>query len=118
MRYADGSGHPEESRLPMPWGDDRDVELLAFYRDLVALRCAAPARWRGERTTLTTDDASGLYAWRVGDAVVVLNLGATALRWEAVPGAGEPALTTDPRVTLRDGMLDLPGYAGAVLLTR
>ena len=23
VRYADGSGHPEESRLPMPWGDAR-----------------------------------------------------------------------------------------------
>ena len=28
VRSADGSGHPEESRLPMPWGDDQDGGLL------------------------------------------------------------------------------------------
>ena len=27
-----GRGLPEESRLPMPWGDQQDGELLAFYR--------------------------------------------------------------------------------------
>ena len=118
VRYADGSGHPEESRLPMPWGDTQDRALLAFYRDLVALRRSSPGRWRGERVTLTTDDEAGLYAYRAADATVVLNLAAaTAGRWPVPPGAGEPALMTVPEVHLASGVLELPAYAGAVLLT-
>ena len=38
VRYADGSGHPEELRLPMLWGDAQNRDLLAFYRGLVTLR--------------------------------------------------------------------------------
>jgi glycosidase len=117
VRYADGSGHPEESRLPMLWGEAQDRELLAFYRRLVALRRSGPARWRGERVTLTTDDAAGVYAYRVEDATVVLNLSAAARRWAPPIGAGEPALTTDPGVVALDGALELPPYAGAVLVT-
>ena len=55
VRYADGSGHPEESRLPMPWGEDADPSLLAFYVALGRLRrahrgpVARAARDRGAR---------------------------------------------------------------------
>jgi glycosidase len=28
----------DESRLPMLWGSDQDVELLAFYKGLIAKR--------------------------------------------------------------------------------
>ena len=52
VRYADGSGHPEESRLPMPWGPEQDGALLDFFRRLVAFRAADPRLWRGERTTI------------------------------------------------------------------
>ena len=45
VRYADGSGHPEESRLPMPW-DDADASLLAFYVELGRLRRATAGLWR------------------------------------------------------------------------
>ena len=30
VRSADGSGHPEEVRLPMPWGATQDAGLLRF----------------------------------------------------------------------------------------
>ena len=92
VRSADGSGHPEESRLPMPWGDDQDRDLLATYRRLVALRRATPARCgAAERETLVarrrarapTPSASGDGA---GRAIVVLNLSADAARVVA-PGA-------------------------------
>jgi glycosidase len=121
VRYADGSGHPEESRLPMAWGDDQDAELLAYYRDLIGLRRSMGARWRGERTTLITDDESGVYAFACGDgrgaALVVLNLRGEAVR-TAPPGAGgrRLAIATDSTARLRDGAIELGPYAGAILV--
>ena len=67
VRYADGSGHPEESRLPMPWGDEGDEPLLAFYVALGRVRRARPGLWRAPRETVAIDDAAGLYAWRCDD---------------------------------------------------
>ena len=63
VRYADGSGHPEESRLPMLWGNAQNSDLLDFYRKLGALRQATPATWHSLRTTLLADDATGLYVY-------------------------------------------------------
>ena len=79
LEYSDGSRRMEESRTPMPWGDEQDSDRLAFYRRLIALRCANPAIWRGRRTPIARH-RSGLYVVRVDagaedGAVVVLNRG-------------------------------------------
>ncbi len=61
----------------MLWGDAQDADLLAFYCGLGALRRAHPAIWEGPRATLLADDGNGLYAYRCGDALlVILNTGA------------------------------------------
>jgi glycosidase len=120
VRYTDGSGHPEESRLPMLWGDAQDGALLDFYRRLVALRRATPALWRGRRATLLADDTAGLYAYRCDHyaqaAIVVLNNGGHTQRF-TLP-AGETfllALASDAAVTLDGETLELPPFGGAVL---
>jgi glycosidase len=118
VRYADGSGHPEEARLPMPWGDGQDGELLAFFRALVALRRAVPGLWRGERATLLADDGRGLYVYRCRSggraAVVALNVGQAPQTVE-LAGVLELALASDRAVALRGGRLELPALAGAAL---
>lgn len=57
-----GSGMAE-ARLPMPWDGDRDLNLLAFYRDLIQLRRNHPALWRAPRRTIHLDPVAGLYAY-------------------------------------------------------
>ena len=122
VRYADGSGHPEESRLPMPWGSEDDG-LLDFYQRLCRLRLSDPELWRGQRQTLVTDDATGVYAYRcrsgTREAVVALNNGDTtqAIRLEGAVGS-PPHLVTDGSVTVEGDALSLPARAGAVLLQR
>jgi glycosidase len=119
VRSADGSGHPEESRLPMPWGDEQDGELLATYRRLIGLRRASPGLWRGERRTLLADDATGRYAYRCSDgeraAVVVLNNGPSAQQFAVPDGVDELAFATLAGVEVAAGGLSLPPFAGAVL---
>jgi glycosidase len=121
VRYADGSGHPEESRLPMPWGEAQDTDLLAFYRDLVAIRRRMPGLWRARRTTLMADDASGAYVVACSDgdrrAVVALNLLSVPLRVtiDAADDALGVALATDATVRLDGRTLALGPYAGAIL---
>jgi glycosidase len=118
VRHADGSGHPEESRLPMLWGDAQDRDLLAFYRALGALRRATAPVWRGERRTVALDDARGLYAYRcaapAGEWLVALNNGPAAVRVSLPAGPWALALATDD-AALGPGSLALPAYGGAAL---
>jgi glycosidase len=121
VRYADGSGHPEESRLPMPWGDGQDAALLEFYRRLIALRLGAPELWRGDRETLAADDRTGLYAYRCAGggraAIVALNAGAAAQRFDLpAEGPWELALASDAACALAGSALALPALGGAVLI--
>ena len=120
VRYADGSGHPEESRLPMPWGEGEDPSLLAFYVALGRLRRAHPGLWRAPREVVALDDDAGLYAWRCDDgataALVALNNGDGECPLDLDPTAGWTlALATDDGPRLDDGRLHLPPLTGAVL---
>ena len=122
VRSADGSGHPEESRLPMPWGDAQDHELLDFYRRAIALRRSAPALWRAERETLVADDTTGILAIRVRDgdraAIVVLNLGAEP-RHAPIPGREGMRLVLGTDATVADdgSVVSLGPHGGAILAT-
>lgn len=117
VRDAEGNGHPEESRLPMSW-DGVDDGLLAFYRELVAMRRGRAEAWRHTRTTLVADD-EGLYVYRCGgrDGVVVaLNNGASTVAWASGRDTGlRVLLATGPGVTLDGDRLILPPFEGAVL---
>jgi glycosidase len=123
VRRPDGSGHPEESRLPMPWGDAQDTALLDAYRRLIALRTSDPALWRGERRTLVANDATGVLASRctatdgepTRSALVVLHTGDGVAR-VAIPGPERHlAFATADDVVLDGDALRLPPFGGAVL---
>ena len=77
----------EEARQPMRWGTAQDADLRRFYRDLIQLRRAHPALWRGDRRTVYLDDAAGVYAYTRSDKhetiVVALNLGDHARHFRA-----------------------------------
>jgi glycosidase len=120
VRYADGSGHPEESRLPMSWGADQDRDLLAFYRDLVRLRSEHVRLWRGVRQTVALADP-GFYAYRCADgadeAVVALNNALRPRRFAPDPsGSWRVVLATDPGIEVDGTGLTLGPLTGAVLV--
>lgn len=118
--YNDGSGHPEESRRPMWWGDRQNQELLSFYRALIALRRARPNLWRAPRRTLVTDDQTGLDVYRcrddAGETIVAPNNGGSVqpLPLDAGP-AYQRRLASDRAVRLDGESIALPPYGGAVL---
>ncbi len=120
VRAADGSGHPEESRLPMPWGAAQDADLLEYYRALVALRRRMGRVWQAHRTTILIDDATGCYAYACADGpthvVIVLNLGPVPLSvtLDAIGGL-EIALATDASVRRSGTTVELGPFAGVIL---
>ena len=105
----------------MPWGDDQDAGLLAFYQDWSGCvvrppSCGAPSERRS-----SLDDATGLYAYACGEgadrAVVVLNLSGAARRTSSVPTAGlRIALATDDTVRRDGDSIALDPYAGMIAL--
>ena len=122
VRDADGNGHPEESRLPMVWGQDQDPDLLDFYSRLTRVRLDRPGLWRGTRATVVLDDAAGLFAYRCSAdgqaALVVLNAGDGECHVDlASTGGWTLALSTDEATTLVDDVVRVPSLAGAILLS-
>jgi glycosidase len=122
VRSPDGSGHPEESRLPMLWGQDQDAGLLAFYRELVRFRRASPWLWRGRRETTVADDASGVYAVAISDGVrrmaVVLHLGEGDVTVErSLVEAERMALATDEGVGVVGTEIHLGPWSGAAFVS-
>jgi glycosidase len=121
VRYADGSGHPEESRLPMPWGADQDGDLLAFYRALIGARRAAPSRWQSRPETLIADDGTGVLAYQCGtgmDARVVILNTSPEPREVTLPtqGAWTVELATEPATrTVGTRLVAVSSYGGAIL---
>lgn len=118
VRYPDGSGHPEEARLPMVWDDRQKSDLLTYFRKLINLRREGGSAWREARRTELIDDERGLYAYSCGDFIVVLNnhpaeatIVVDAWRGAALALSTEPALSWHPaKCELR-----LPPFAGACL---
>ena len=120
VRYADGSGHPEESRLPMLWGSPRRTWIcLASTASWQRCETQQSARWRNSRETLRADDTSGLYIYRCSDnagaAIVVLNNGPTEAHVRLPTGSGALALATTGAVALDGGRLTLPPFSGAII---
>jgi cyclomaltodextrinase / maltogenic alpha-amylase / neopullulanase len=71
----DGRGLPEESRLPMLWGNDQDDDLLSYYRDLIRMRKTLTQLKHGRVSIYDTDKSALLYTrGEDGDVMVALNL--------------------------------------------
>ncbi|MEO0378329.1 MAG: alpha-amylase family glycosyl hydrolase, partial [Cyanobacteria bacterium P01_A01_bin.17] len=66
-------GRLEETRLPMPWDDFPNPDLLAFYRQLIHFRQAHSEVWGRSRRAVVIDDGKGVYAYAVGPFLIVLN---------------------------------------------
>lgn len=118
VRYADGSGHPEESRLPMLWGEQQNSDLLAFYRTLSAFRTQMGSVWREPRTTYSAEAQGGLYVYACGrqqQVVVALNSSAETQHY-TLSGPHTIALATDAGVACDGATLTLPPYTGVVLV--
>lgn len=116
VRYADGSGHPEHSRMPMLWDERQDRGLQDFYRQAIALRRAGGGVWSQGRELVLVDDARRVLAYRCGEYLLAFNMGtATTLDLAAWAGASL-ALGTDGGVAWDSaGSLELPALTGAVL---
>ncbi|MEZ4733467.1 MAG: alpha-amylase family glycosyl hydrolase [Caldilineaceae bacterium] len=89
----------EEARHPMLWDDSQDVELLAYFQELITLRRRHPALHRGAIKTHYLDERAQIWLAERStsdDAVLVaVNLSSTpqtvTLPWsEAVAVTGSP----------------------------
>lgn len=117
----DGRGLPEESRLPMPWGEAQDASLLAFYTHLAALRNRRMSLRRGLRQTLFVDSSGLAYARRFAgeSSATVINL-ANVPRTIKLPSAWPRlALATEPGCALQTlgdvTRAELPPRSGMIL---
>ncbi|NTU83924.1 MAG: alpha-amylase [Chloroflexales bacterium] len=119
VRHPDGSGHPEESRLPMLWGEAQNDDLLAFYRRLGALRRETAQVWRGPRRTIFLDDARGHLGHLCGEPgaehLVAINNGPADARIALPDGRCSLAFATTADAAVSGATLSLPAYGGAVL---
>ena len=70
-------GRFEEARLPMPWGDDADKDLLGYFRRLGALRKQFSVLVSGRRQVVHLDVQKGTYAYlrtsADGEVLIALN---------------------------------------------
>jgi cyclomaltodextrinase len=74
IKEVGAGGDDRHARLPMLWGDDRDEDLFAFFRDLSSLRGERADLRSGLRQTVDVRATSLTYAR--GDLVVELDLSA------------------------------------------
>ncbi|NPA90958.1 MAG: alpha-amylase [Chloroflexi bacterium] len=108
-----GWHHHGHARLPMPWGEDQDRDLYAFFQRIIRVRRAGGAVWwTTPITPRVVDDARGVYAYARGPYVVVLN---TRDHGVDIPlDVGSLLLTTDDRADVRRGHIHLPPYGGII----
>ena len=70
-------GRFEEARLPMPWGDEADRDLLAYFQRLGELRNQFPMMTSGKREAVHLDIQNGTYAYiwtsEAGSVMIALN---------------------------------------------
>lgn len=79
----DGRGIPEESRLPMLWGEDQDKGLLSFYRQLIQVRKQFSALRRGTFKVRDCSEAVIVLERQFEEdrVVTVINLSTTPLTY-------------------------------------
>jgi glycosidase len=113
----------DEARLPMAWGDEQDKGLLAWYRQLIAVRRAYSIIWHETRDTLFVD--ATVWCYRISGVesqiLVAVNAGTESRHLQIErPGKswrGEPLIRVgSPEIDRRDGvlLLDLPPQSGGV----
>lgn len=111
-------GRLEESRLPMLWDTEQDPVLLAFYKQLIALRRQTSDLWRQPRQPWLLDDANRVYGYECGGYAIVLNVHSQPIT-VSFPTDWQPPqllLTTDPTTVwnAQANQLKLAPFAGAI----
>ncbi len=115
-----GFGLPEESRLPMLWGEAQDRELFRFYQGLARLRKQHPCLRDGLRRTVQVSPSTLAYTREAGGErlLVALNLSVED-QSVLVPGlwGKVEAETGGARLRPQGGgtQIDLAPLSGAVL---
>ena len=104
-------------RSKLDWGEldrSRHRELLALYRELIALRHREPefADPRFDMLSADWDDAAGWFALRQGDLEILVNLGGDT--W-SIPDASELLLATNPAVDADGRGVSLPPDSAAIV---
>ncbi|WP_199916499.1 malto-oligosyltrehalose trehalohydrolase [Miniimonas sp. S16] len=130
-----GDAHDAGSGATPDDGARRHHRLLAWHRDLIALRRREPALASGDRSRTRVDaddDATALVLHRAGEAAqaadggasdggsgvaVVLNLTDEPLPVR-VEGAVEVLLAWEPGTSVHDGVVDLGAHGVALVRTR
>jgi alpha-glucosidase len=105
----------------MPWGDQQDGELLAFYRRLVALRRSEPALRFGNRQSIACGGNVVAYRRDTPDQslAVVINLSEDAQqleipgRWASLLLASRAGAVFKPDNTATE--IEIPGRSGLVM---
>jgi cyclomaltodextrinase len=71
----DGRGLPEESRLPMLWGEQQDKRMIEYYRSLVRMRKQLSPLRTGKMKVKLVDEDTLVYSKLGSDKLIVaLNL--------------------------------------------
>ncbi len=111
----------EEARLPMPWGQEQNTDLLKFYRALCNIRNAESALRRGTRQTILADGSVLAYR-RVdheGSLVCVMNITDTPSELELDITESKPLLATSSDCEIqphnRMKRIILPPFSGMLL---
>ncbi|MGA9380405.1 MAG: glycoside hydrolase family 13 protein [Phormidium sp.] len=119
-------GRLEESRLPMLWDAEQDASLLAFYKQLIALRRKTPNLWQQPRQAWLLDNVNRLYGYECGEYAITLNANSQEITlflpddWQYASStlvrSPQLILTTDSTIIWNDqtNQLSLPPFAGAV----
>jgi len=111
----------EEARLPMIWGEGQDQNLLAFYKDLIALRKNHSALRRGTRSTIFSDEKILVYRRSDGDEslVTTLSVSEQEVSLEIETTESTLAFATNPECKVQNEAgrkrIILPPFSGLVL---
>jgi glycosidase len=116
----DGRGLPEESRLPMLWGNDQDTDMLEYYRQLIRLRSELSPLKRGKIEIVSADKDRLVYTrGEAGEILVVLNLSLNHQKVDLLNQWDKIILQTNPGdVQIDKSKLTMAPLGGAILLKR
>lgn len=116
-----GLGLPEESRLPMLWGDHQNADMLAFYRRLAEIRRKEPALCGGDRQSIAC--GSNIVAYRRvthhESLLVLINLSEEGQlveipgRWASLLIGSCKGVVIKPEVDVTK--IEIPGRCGLVM---
>lgn len=115
----------EEARLPMPWGDEADKDLLDYFRRLGALRNQFPGLTSGRRKVVHLNVQKGTYAYlrtsETDSILIALNTSRRSQTIDVPVSAFQISakdLLTGNRVTVSEDSvsLSLPAQSGAFVV--